>query len=182
MSKLPMHPVVFIVIYLLLAIVTVLPLLSAVSSGTLLSAAAVCGALALQIFWVVQAVRFAGKIRMKDRATTRGLRQIKTVDVVVIIAFLCILFDVIYRFYINEHLVEGTWLALILDGIYGICEGLPAILIFSVFWIAAKGLCEAEQEGHVPWHQVVGTFLLFLYLVIGAPFIYHRLKKLRSRS
>jgi hypothetical protein len=36
----------------------------------------------------------------------------------------------------------------------------------------------AEDGAETPPSRVVGTFLLFLFLVVGAPFIYRRLEAL----
>ncbi len=57
-----------------------------------------------------------------------------------------------------------------------------AILFFGFFWVPARAVCEAEAGRKVPLHSVVGTFLLFVYIVIGAPFIYRRLKDIGNKT
>jgi hypothetical protein len=51
-------------------------------------------------------------------------------------------------------------------------------VVLAVFWNAAAALCMAEDGAETPPSRIVGTGFLFLYLVIGAPFLYRRLKAL----
>jgi len=56
------------------------------------------------------------------------------------------------------------------------------LFLLRIFWIAAVALCDSEAQTKAPPHTVVGTFLLYWYLVLGAPFLYKRLVKLRDQK
>ena len=176
-----MNPLVFILAYLLLAGLAVFPELVGQNYPLLWAALGSCGALMLQSVWTIQALAFSSKL-------LTGKQQAKYMTVarvVVLVLLLCVGFVALYNGHLKAHLAVGAPLATVVKVISSVCEGGAVVLFFSMFWIAARGICEVEEKGKgkgkVPAHRVVGTFLLFVYLVIGAPFIFGRLKKLSAQ-
>lgn len=55
------------------------------------------------------------------------------------------------------------------------------LLIFAVFWTASQALCVAELGGD-KMLRIVGTFLCYVYLIFGAPFLYRRLMRVDSEG
>jgi hypothetical protein len=67
--------------------------------------------------------------------------------------------------------------------IVGFFAGFAGTLAFFwTSWPVAAALCNAEDGGETRAIRIIGTFLLCLYLIIGAPFIYKRLKTLLLAS
>jgi hypothetical protein len=60
---------------------------------------------------------------------------------------------------------------------------MAAVISFCAMnWTAAQALCSAEAGRPAPAHAVLGTFLQFVYLVVGSAFIYRRLQALAVRT
>lgn len=172
MAKLPLHPLILIPAYLLLACVATIPML-----GGQHYALGVTGALGLQVAWAIQALAFASKEHVGDGRIAR-ITQLATARFVVLTLLVCLAVVALYYGYLNWGPTSETSVTAILKALSSICEGLAVVLFFAVLWISAAGICDAEESGKAPAHRVVGTFLLLVYVVIGAPFIFTRLKRL----
>ena len=177
MTKLPLRPILFIPAYFLSLAIIGLPLLFQMEFTVYWAAAAVLFALILQLWWTYQALAFACQF-VGERS---GLRTQTTVKCLLFLLILFAVYAAIFPSYIRPHL-SGTPFEISL-GMNSPILGLAVCIAFlAVFWLSARIVCEAEEKRKVPAHGVVGTFLLFFYIIIGAPFIYGRLKRLRSGS
>jgi hypothetical protein len=175
MAKLPLRPILFIFLYLGSLVVPFYLAQHNVTHTVNLAALGVAFALLLQLVWTHQAATFISKVSHTGTAAsawTRGLLGLFGLVVVYVL---------LYDNYIKPA-ISGTVIAPFLDRESPILGALFIVPVLIGFWLTARAVCDAEEKGHVPAHSVVGTFLLFFYLIIGAPFIYRRLKVLTGRK
>jgi hypothetical protein len=172
MTKLPLRPVLFIPAYFLALATVMIPALLGQTFTMVWMAVAVSLALILQLWWTYRAAAFATQITGEP-----GSRTI--IKYLLLVICIGAVYAAIFPSFVKPHLVGTPFEAYL--GVESPVMGLVVCLVFlAIFWIAARAVCEAEGKGKVPAHSVVGTFLLFFYIVIGAPFIYGRLKRLGS--
>jgi len=177
MIRLPPRPSLFILAYISSFSVILIPGLLGSNVRINLVPFAVSLALGLQLWWTHQAITFVWKItRDHETGTLRAIAGY----IFLMIGF-CAVYVAVYPSYVESRLT-GT----ILESYLGVTSpilGLAVVLLFvAIFWIAAHVICEAEGREKLPAHSVVGTFLLFFYLVVGVPWIYGRLKRLAGRT
>ena len=177
MARLPLHPLILIPAYLVLACIATFPMVGAQHYAVISTAIGVSGTLGLQVTWAVQAIIFVSRLHLGDDHGDSGT-LLTAAKFTVFALLLCLAIVASYYGYLQWQLPSSTRMIPILKVISSICEVLAVLLFFSVFWISAAVICNAEEGGKVPAHRVVGTFLLLIYLVIGAPFIFARLKRL----
>ena len=169
MSQLPIHPALFFALYIVPLLLVPASQYPWVPFRELSLSIAVGGTLLVHLFWVFQTLTFVTSQSGKNRLH-QGL------------------------FFLSLLFLLGTYLGLFagvlktnpLEGGSGSLFGTKSPLVAGGFigafvaflWVAARALCEAEERGRVSAHNVVGTFLQLFYVVVGAPFIYRRLKAL----
>lgn len=175
--KLPLKPVYFIILYLLFA--TGPALYGFLGDNVVvfvLGVLFVAGAFGIQALWVYQSAvisDFSISRSTKSSVLPVYARRVRNL---IFSGAMSIIFAVLTSLLRNA----GTFF----ETISRIAP--PALMLVSVIlflgslWIAAQAICQGEAETKAPSHSVVGTFLLFVYLLIGAPFIYSRLKRLRG--
>jgi ABC-type transport system involved in cytochrome c biogenesis permease subunit len=175
MTKLPLRPVLFVPAYFLSLATVMVPLLLGQTFTMAWVAVAVSLALILQLWWTYRAVAFASQVT--DEPGKHSSRT--TIKYLLLVICIGAVYAAIFPSFVKPHLVGTPFEAYL--GVDSPVMGLVVCLVFlAVFWVAARVVCEAEAKGKVPAHSVVGTFLLFFYIIIGAPFIYGRLKRLGS--
>jgi len=175
MEKLPLRPLVFVPVYLLLlAVSAVLKVPELGISGIwapLLSMAAV----ALHFTWMLRALAYASKWRRSMGRSPGVSEPLTAVLRFLLMTFICLGVIVLYKVYLKPAVGEespldrGVELALTLPTIY---------FLVGMFWISARTLCEADMGRKASTFSIVSTAILFMYIFIGAPFIYRRLKNL----
>ncbi len=174
MTKLPLRPVLFIPAYFLSLAIMMVPALLGQKFTMYWAAVAVLLALILQLWWTYRAVAFASQV-----TDERGKHSPRTtVKYLLLLIGLSAVYAAIFPSYVKPRLAGTPFESYL--GVDSPILGLAVCLVFlAVFWTAARVVCEAEGKGKVPAHSVVGTFLLFFYIIIGAPFLYLRLRKLQ---
>ena len=150
MRRLPLRPLVFIPIYIALGFFVPA---YAVNTGGIdalsLAMAAIFVCTLLHVTWIWRALAFAA-----GHDPTRGPRRLARARPLAPLG--------------------PEWLAAVEPFlIFAMVVG-----FFMLAWCAARTVCDAEVESGAPSHAAIGTFLALLYLVIGAPFVYGRLRAL----
>jgi len=176
-AKLPLHPFIFVPAYLLLVCLATFPMIAAQHYALIWAAVGVVGALGLQVVWALRALVFVSKKHTDDGRASRLIR-LTTAKLGVFALVICLAIVTLYQGYLRWHVSSMASIAVALKLLSSVCEGLAVVLFFSTFWISAAGICNVEEGGKAPAHRVVGTFLLLVYLFVGAPFIFARLKRL----
>lgn len=161
-------PLLFVCIYLILAILTASPTGYGLPYAITLAIVGFIGAFAVHLYWVFLTLRLTTRAR-KDNSKYSKLAMragIGGTSLAVV--------STILRTFSAPHITDNS----IANAAYTIMEMMAAFSLLSVFWFAARSLCDAEDQRKTPASKVVGTFLLYLYIVIGAFFISRRLKNL----
>lgn len=175
MEKPPLRPLLFVPAYLLLTVIATLLGNPGLDISAFWSRLFGVGCLALHFRWTFRALSF---VSMRPPFVQKGADvsdPLRTARRFLVMLILCFGGAVLYKAYLHPVMFGGMPLYEPLEMLLGL---VTAFLFFGIFWISARAVCEAEVGKRVPAHSVVGTFLLFIYIVIGAPFIYRRLKKL----
>lgn len=175
MERLPLRPLLFVPAYLLLTAIGILLGAPGLDISIFWTALFGLGCFAFHFRWTFRALAFVSKrppVVQKGAGVSDPLRRARRFSVMMILGFGAL---ILYGVYLQPVVGSETLFAELLE--------MPLLLLvvfsfFGIFWISARAVCEAEAGKKVPAHSVVGTFLLFIYIVIGAPFIYRRLKKL----
>lgn len=174
MEKLPLNPWAFIAAFIGLIM---LSLLEETTASPLVREFAMYApglAFFLQLIWSWQAVRFISIVfppAAKIRRRFELLLKIAAAGMGIIVIGSTF----------TEQLVAASTRELLSASIM-IFGMIVVAIVLAVFWNAAAALCMAEDGAETPSSRVVGTGFLFLYLVIGAPFIYRRLKALEFQG
>lgn len=172
MDKYPLKPWALIVVYVGLAMAS--SLAEMLQTPPPVRNLALYGpglALLLQYIWSWQAVRFtsiAFKPATKFRKRFELLLKLAAMGAAIIVI----------GTFLNGGPVKsdaGDVRAAIITIVFG---WVVIAVAFAALWNAAAALCMAEDGAETPPSRIVGTFLLFLVLVVGAPFIYRRLEAL----
>jgi hypothetical protein len=137
--------------------------------------ASVLTALSLQIFWIWQAGLYTfSKLRqMPDVAATVGSRKRWIVGALIALVISALNLFVGFHFFADPQTGTIPWPAafpVMLFVLLGLASALT--LIFQI----SKALCQAEEKP--TGERIFVTCLLMVYLLIGAPFLYRRLKRL----
>lgn len=175
MAQLPLRPILFVPLYLL-SIVPMAVFASASIPGAEYAYALGSGAnFLLHWLWLFRTLRVASE-------SSRGSKPFM-MPVALLVAWIALL---AWLAFYQDHadLLQERMKALQLDR-FGevagaIVVGVVVLTFFAFIWVTSRRLVEAEEKRKVPAHWVVGTFLLLFYIVIGAPFVYRRLKALRE--
>jgi len=179
MGKLPLRPLFFVPAYLLLAAVSSLLGTSGLEISGFWPFLFGLGCFALHFAWTFRALAFVSKRLRSMRYSVDVSEPLPTARRFLLVLIVCFGGAVLYKTYLQPALFGGTPFDKPLEMALAFAT---VFLFFGIFWISARALCEAEMGRKVPAHSIVGTFLLFIYIVIGAPFIYRRLKKLGEQS
>lgn len=178
MKKLPLHPVVFIILYLLLACVAVFPTSTGSTWSFYSAIGGTAAALGLQILWSFQALSAASS-SAPDAAGARIWLVRARYGVLLLVLCLGLL--------AANELVQANGASLpaplvsVSGALSSVCGSLGAVSFFGIFFAVARGICDAERARSMSKVGAVATFFLLVYMVIGAPFIYGRLKKLSGQ-
>lgn len=168
MPTLVSKPLLFWVIYLGLAALSLYPTMYGMPYASYLAIVGGILSFGVQVYWTFSALRISSGADHGSNAYTKRATQAAIGG-----AFLTLVV-IIYKVFI----VQGS----LGDGSVNVAERLmiavAMLLWLSFFWFAARSLCSAEEQKKLPAIQVVGTFLLYVYLAIGAFFLSPRLKKL----
>ena len=175
MEKLPLRPLFFVPAYLFLSLMSVYPVLLDIEFAEFWSLLLGLGAFALQFTWTYRALAFVSTRLHYPRHGVSDSQPLWTARRILLMLTAFIAGVVLYKGYLQSAVFSGTLLDEPVEWFLAIGT---TSLFFGFFWIPARAVCEAEAGRKVPAHSVLGTFLLFIYIVIGAPFIYRRLKTL----
>ena len=174
-GKLPINPWLFIGLTLLLTAIGAWN----IERHMAWTSVAYGAAWMLQLAWIFQAGLYAcGQAEQKSGAggerINRKHRMIGAL-IVLAIAFSTMIFG--FLFFANPE--TGT-----IDGAPALVFGPAMLLTFAAFFTlifqAAKALCLAEEKN--TGERVFVSCLLFLYLIIGAVFLFRRLKQLNTAA
>ncbi len=171
MRRLPLRPLVFIPIYIALGFFVPA---YAVNTGGIdalsLAMAAIFVCTLLHVTWIWRALAFAA-----GHDPTRGPRRLaRARPLALAVALATVLVFAIAWLVPPLAPLGPEWLAAVEPFlIFAMVVG-----FFMLAWCAARTVCDAEVESGAPSHAAIGTFLALLYLVIGAPFVYGRLRAL----
>ena len=172
MPRLPLRPAVFIPVYVGLAFG---PSVAMSAGGPVAGAAAMVAALvalALHADWVFRSIDYVAAT-----APARLARPLELARLAAHATGWCGGLAI-------AHAALAPFVSPTGETILG--PAVPWLLLVAVLgfltqvWIASRLLCDAEAGGRAPLHALVGTVLLFLYLAIGAPFLFRRLKALAA--
>ena len=174
MEKLPLRPLLFVPAYLLLNVMSVFPTLLGLELAAFWAVLFGLGCFALHFRWTFRALAFASE-RLRSVQHGAGVpAPLRTARRFLLMMIFFFGSAILYKTYLQPAVSETPFAELLEMPLVL----LVAFLFFGIFWISARAVCDAEAGKRVPAHSVVGTFLLFIYIVIGAPFIYRRLKKM----
>ncbi len=178
--RLPMRPAIFILLYLALAVAS--GALQDASFGRNILAVLASGfAAILQIAWTVQAQRFANSVGVRtgrlstEAGRARNNRTAAQFGVAAVILMLVLL----YALFIRHATSTPTTREILIEVAATVCGFTGLGLVLVGMWRVATDVCRFEGAEEVSPNRIVGTFLLFIYLVIGAPFIFVRLKRMK---
>ena len=177
MEKLPLRPLVFVPAYLLLWAVSAILAAPGLGISGIWAAVLSMAVVALHFTWMVRAVAYASKRRLSMGLSSDVSKPSATVLRFLLMTVLILGVSAPYKAYLEPVVGEGSALdttvetALALSGLY---------FLVGMFWISARTLCEAEMGRKAPIFSIVATAILFSFLLIGAPFIYRRLKELNA--
>jgi len=170
MPPLPFNPWLYIALFIFLTIATQF---SPASSMMLWTVGASVLLMTLHLTWIWQALRLIVAVY---EPAAKHLQRVRT-SLICTVVGLGVTFAIIPTMAssANQPPEPQFWIAFI-SMFCGV------LAFFWTFWSAASALCNAEDRGEPPAIRIVGTFLLCLYLIIGAPFIYKRLKALQLKT
>ena len=170
----PMNPWVFCSVYLLLGIGAAIAATSAsLSSKWSMYAGLACTTLAIvfQLHWIFRALEYLGAVSSYDQgAIAERIRSVRRSTIIAGAIFGIVVLILVALNPATQNTPIGFLLAVALLSAMG--------LLLRVFWVAASAMCDEETGTGAPSHSVVGSFLLFWYILLGAPFLYRRLLKL----
>lgn len=168
MPTLVRTPLLFVIIYLGFAALSVYPTIYGLPFSSYFAIVGAVLSFAIQIYWTFLAMRISSRARNDSNGYAKRATLAAAGGAILTLAV------IVYKVFI----VQGA----LGDGSIDIAErlliALTMLLWFSFFWFAAQSLCSAEEQRKPPAIQTVGTFLLFVYLAIGAFFLSSRLKRL----
>lgn len=177
MEKLPLRPLVFIPTYLVLFVASVLV------SAPGLEVSAIWGALlgltlfALHFTWMFRALAFASK-RRGAMGGSRGAAEAPTTFLrFLVLMVLCFGVGELYEAYLQPAITGGSSLDQAIEAVFAL---LTIYFLVGMHWMSACAVCEAEMGRKASTFSIVSTAILFFFILIGAPFIYQRLKKLNE--
>lgn len=178
-ASLPMNPWAFVPLYLFLGFSGFI----LQGLGSLLTAylalAAVLSAFYLHIHWSLKSVRFAVAQSEEDVSTrdviSTSLRPLKNALVCASIPVALVLLYATLSTVMKQPFAPLYWQLLA-----ALLILLSFAFLLRMFWLAATTFCEQETGTEVAAHSVLGTFLMFVYLVVGAPFLFARLKAIEN--
>ena len=170
-SKLPMNPWFFIVLMVSLTAIGAW----SIEQHMGWTAGADAAALALQLAWIFQAGMFAFGKADRIFGFNEKLAKQKRLMIGALICLVIAFLVTILGFSLFADPKSGT-----ITGTSALVFGPTMLLVFASFFTlifqAARILCHAEEKN--TGERIFVTCLLFLYLIIGAPFLFRRLKQL----
>ena len=169
MPKLPMHPLLFLLLYAGVGIFLLPVLVFKLTHDSSMSVESLNSVGIIQLYWTFRAAACASRLAGSWRDFKKAMLCLAATLVVLSIV---LSHEVWWGGYITPSVDQPLAVALNIVG--GAC----AVLVFAIFWFAASSVCEADVEPRsFGW-----TFLAFVYLPLGAFFIYPRLKRARQAS
>jgi hypothetical protein len=170
-GRLPMNPWLFIVLMVSLTAIGAW----SIEQHMAWTAGADAAALALQLAWIFQAGTFAfGKADQKfGISEKRAKRKRLMIGALICVAIIFLVMILGFSFFADPKTGAITGpeaLPFVLAMLFG------AASAFTLIFQVAKILCQAEEKE--TGERIFVTCLLFLYLIIGAPFLFRRLKEL----
>ena len=171
-DRLPLHPLVLTAVYLIAAAGPIF-LASGLAAPDLVFALMLFAGF-LQVTWILHVGRYAISRMEKHAGVDERLRRrtrlmFGAASGIAISIFLAV---IVCWLFLTPNPQTGAydnpWVMPIVLGIFA--SG------FTLIFQAAKALCEAESKN--TGERIFVTVLRFFYIVIGAPFIYRRLKRL----
>lgn len=171
MRRLPLHPALFIAAWLAIAAASMAAMLAGPPVEEILYAPAVAALLLASVAWTWQAGRFAAGV-----LAARGRAQLgRRFDLAAnILGAVAIMGSVLWVIALPQGLsTTGPTIALL-----SVALPLLGMGAFALYGIASAALCAAERTVGGGSPHVLGTFIQFVYLVLGAPWLYRRLRRL----
>lgn len=167
-----MRPLPFIVLYLVLIFASVM--FEEHGVVTYLSFCLTLAAFGLQVHWSYRALIYVmATSGSAEIASSVGAMWISLVAGILLLALV-----VAYTLLLEAHIASSQVRFVLSRLIAPVLGFLGVGMLLRVFWIPAAALCDAEERGKSPVHSIVGIFLLFVYLMLGIPFIFKRLMRL----
>jgi hypothetical protein len=173
-GRLPMNP------WLLIALIVSLLAVAAWSIGgdhMGWLAPADFSAMALQLAWILQAGLYAfDKADQKLGTSAERARQRRLMfGALICLAIAAPVLFIGFSFFANRETGTITGTAALP---FGLAMLLGAASFFTFIFRVAKILCQAEEKE--TGERIFVTCLLLCYLIIGAPFVFNRLKRLEQ--
>ena len=169
MPKLPMPPLLFLLLYAGVGFFLLPALVLELTHNSELSVASLNFVGVIQLYWTFTAAACASRLAGSWRDFKKAMLCLTATLVVLSVV---VSHDMWWGAFVAPPVDHP--LAILLNIVGGAC----AILVFAIFWFAASSVCEADVEPRsFGW-----TFFSFIYLPIGAFFIYPRLKRARRAS
>ena len=129
-------------------------------------------ALALQLWWTWSVVRYlALYVSPADLSIKKALMKINSC--LVAVAAVAAVLEVLFA---TGKMGTPSFFA-----IQFLAIAVGVLLVLVIFWVASSALCEIERGAPESAVRIVGTFLCFFYLLVGAPFIFGRIQKLSEK-
>lgn len=174
MTKLPMKPIYFVPAYLVLAALPHgFPMEE--TDSMYLAVVGIIGTLVLHLVWIRQAENSLSEMFVDVQIKPPKKFYKYHNSVIVISALLTI--GLFFKGTISSDIEEILIKKMIFFGLNILALTWCGFFILML-WSAAQSLCLFEDKAKPKSNRVVGTFVLFFFISIGAPFIYGRLKKI----
>lgn len=170
--QLPQRPVTFSAAYLLLTALMVEPTVLGLPGSLYVAWIGFAAILSWHCLWAAQ---LAGTGRRRAEAPSQGPDLVRT------LAFVppgLVVAGGVYGLFIQPY--TPAPIAAVLDAglvLVWICVGFSFL---ALLWLSAQRFCATERERSAGSHGVFLTLVLALYVFIGAPILYPRVKRLKG--
>jgi hypothetical protein len=174
-TRLPMRPLVFLLLYLLLATGPILLAFLTSRPNSLLIAVGIFAAIALHLIWIRDAMVITDQAIERQRGQSVGsVSLIRNAPLAGVVALLLAWVLLV----MSTHLPESNVVQNKLGVLFLTFLGLSIVAFLLSIWRASISLCMAESGRMGALSSIWLTHVLFLYLPLGAPFLMHRLRRL----
>ncbi|MDQ0466996.1 hypothetical protein QO010_004793 [Caulobacter ginsengisoli] len=165
--QLPLRPVTFVVVYVLLTALSVEPTVMGWPWSWYYASAGLTAVMAWHCLWAAQLAQTAATPRRSDLVRTLAFAAPGVFAVAVLL-------NMNRDLYAPASMAAGVGQALtvVVAGSVG--------AFFVLLWLSARRFCATEREKGGGSLGVFLTFVLALYVVIGAPVLYFRIKRLKG--
>jgi hypothetical protein len=180
--KLPPNPWLFVLAYFTSAVASILAQTAYFSFSAYLAFLFIVAAFLFHIVWTVAALDFISVANAREKGKVReGYADLAYKGRLAAGYGIALTVGV---FVVNFALksVFGTEQSQALAIPQALLSILAIFFLARFFWIAGYALSQAEIGENPPFYAKLGAFLMFVYLFVGAPFIFYRLKAIAARA